>query len=374
MESLFCFIVTGKHILKMTNRHIYFPAIDGLRFLAFLLVFFFHFNGFIVSNFLNKIGWTGVELFFLLSGFLLTKLLAVEQKLENTIQLYKYFIRRVLRIWPLYFLYLLITIILSLWIIKTSLSFPRLFGNIFFYDNIAIITNGFNHNLGSIHLWSLALEEQYYLVLPFAIPWLVKLNRRRMNLFVLFTFLILVVSRYLLVREEFGYSLIYVLPFSGDSFLAGIILGIGNYDIFLKKINSTVAFLVGVGLLGLLFLLPDRTVMNYNQLLIYFIPALAFSFIFISVVYAQKGWPYKLFSNKIIRYLGKISFGLYLFHVLANRFTHYIFYKFNKPVNEWGFIISLTITILLAILSYELFEKHFLKIKKKFTVIKNRDI
>ena len=357
----------------MASRPFYFPAIDGLRFLAFLLVFFNHSRS-LTSNFLSYIGWSGVELFFLLSGFLLTKLLLAEYNQATSIQLYKYFIRRILRIWPLYFIYLLFIVLASLLMIDCPLSVPRLLSNIFFYDNIITVFNGFNLNLASGHLWSISLEEQYYLVLPFLIPLLAKQTTRKVNLFIIVSFLLLLTSRYLLSLSGVNYSFIYVLPFSADSFLAGIIPGLGMYDVWLKKINSTLAFVIGSCLLALLYFLPPRTVMNPNQVLIYFIPAVAFSFIFISIVYTERGLLYWLFSNKLIRYLGKISFGLYVFHVIANRITYYVFHKLNEPVDIRGFIFSLFITILLAILSYELIEKHFLKIKNRFTVIKNRDI
>ena len=353
------------------NRPIYFPAIDGLRFLAFLLVFIYHF-GFVISHFLSYIGWTGVELFFLLSGFLLTKILVAEQSQSGSIQLYKFFMRRIFRIWPLYFLYLSAIVITSLFVIDYPLSVSRLFGNIFFYDNIITAVNGFNKNLATGHLWSISVEEQYYIVLPFLVPWLAKPGTKKTGLFIIVSFILLFVSRYFFVLAGFRYAAVYVLPFSADSFLAGIILGLGTYDIWLKKINSTMAFITGAALLTLLYFLPHMTVIDYSQILTYFIPAVAFFFIFISVVYTERGLLYWIFSNNLIRYLGKISFGLYVFHVIANRITHHFFYKLNEPVDFRGFICSLFITILLAVLSYELIEKHFLKIKNRFTVIKNR--
>ena len=101
---------------------------------------------------------------------------------------------------------------------------------------------------------------------------------------------------------------------------------------------------------------------------------LAFFFIFIAVVYSNNGLLFGILANKPIRYLGKISFGLYVFHVIANRIAYSIYYILNRPMDVWGFFLSLSITILLAILSYELIEKHFLKMKSKYTVIKNREV
>ncbi len=355
------------------TKPIYYPAIDGLRFLAFLFIFLGH-SRTLIGPFLNYIGWSGVELFFLLSGFLLTKLLVTEYQQTNSIQLYKYFMRRILRIWPLYFIYLLAIIIISLFVTDYSFSLSRLLGNIFFYDNFVTAFNGYNTNLASIHLWSISQEEQYYLVLPFLIPWLIKQNIKKISLFITVSFTLLLLARFLLSPWGQNYVLIYVLPFSADSFLAGIILGIGTYDKWLKKINPALAFIIGSVLLSLLYFLPHRRVMTSNQVLIYFIPAASFFLIFISIVYSNRGVLYWLFSNKIIRYLGKISFGLYIFHISINRLVYSLFYTINKPMNWWGGICSLLITILLAVISYELVEKRFLKMKDRFTIIKNREI
>ena len=358
----------------MANRPFYFPAIDGLRFLAFLLVFFHHSGRIIGSFFFIKTGWAGVELFFLLSGFLLTKLLLYEYKQANSIQLYKYFIRRILRIWPLYFLYLLLIIFVSLFLTKYPLSVPRLIGTIFFYDNILTAGQGFNNNFATGHLWSISLEEQYYLLLPFLIPLLAKQSAKKMKLLIIISFILLFILRYLIARKGLGYPYLYVLPFSCDSFLAGIILGLGTYDVWIKKINSTLAFVIGAGLFTLLYFLPPRTAIGPNLVIIYFVPAAAFFFIFISVVYADGGLFNRVFTNKPIRYLGKISFGLYVFHQLVNIIIRYYFYEKNELLGIGGFILILIITILLAILSYELIEKHFLRMKDRFTVIKNREI
>lgn len=114
------------------NRADYFPAIDGLRFYAFLLVFFFHFDSYVISDFISTIGWSGVEFFFLISGFLLTKILTKEYKQSNSIKVYKYFICRILRIWPLYFIYILGITLISVVLIHQPVSISRLFGNVFF--------------------------------------------------------------------------------------------------------------------------------------------------------------------------------------------------------------------------------------------------
>jgi peptidoglycan/LPS O-acetylase OafA/YrhL len=336
--------------------------------MAFMLVFFHHFNTYPVLYVAQYIGWVGVQLFFLLSGFLLTKLLVIEYNQNNTINLKKYFIRRILRIWPLYFLYLLLIAILSYTCFSHPFSFNRLAANVFFYDNILKATASSNNNFATEHLWSISLEEQYYLLLPFLVPWLVTQKRRKLNRVLLFIVGLLFILRGLVSILNLNYNFNYVLPFSADSFLAGIILGLGVYDYWIKRINPVIAFISGSGLLLLLYFMPPRKTMGINQISIYFIPAVAFSLIFISVVYT-KGLFYSFFSNKIIRYFGKISFGLYIFHIIAYEIVSRIYFLLSIKENRLLFPLTFLVTVLLAFLSFELIEKHFLKIKAKASVI-----
>lgn len=355
------------------DRPYYVPAIDGLRLFAFIFVFFAHFNNYIVSPFLHYIGWSGVEFFFLISGFLLTKLLVTEYKQSKNIHLYKYLMRRILRIWPLYFIYLLSTILISVLFINHSVSLNRVAGNIFFYDNILTAIKGFNYNFSSYHLWSISLEEQYYLLLPFLIPWLIKQNARFIKRFVAIIALLLILTRVLLSLLNSNYFVYYMSPVSGDSFLAGIILGLGIFDNWLQKTNSYVAFVTGCLFLLLLYNMPQRGGHGFQNVLLYTIPALSFVFFFIAAVYSDKKILTWLFCNKVVKYLGKISFGLYIFHIIAIFITRHLFTTQNLPMEGLGFIFSLLITILLAILSYEFVEKYFLKMKYRFTIIKNRE-
>lgn len=150
----------------MQREKIDYPFIDGLRLLAFLLVFFRHFNFFTVPV-LHEYGWIGVEFFFLISGFLITRLLVTEFNTTGVIDKRKFFMRRILRIWPLYFFYLFLVLFLSIIYPGYPVSVPRLAGNLLFADNWISALKNYNPNFASFHLWSISLEEQFYFVLPF---------------------------------------------------------------------------------------------------------------------------------------------------------------------------------------------------------------
>jgi len=152
----------------------YLPQLDGLRFLAFLLVFI-HNAPFIEINpiwtALYEYGWIGVDLFFCLSGFLITKILALEFQEYNHINVFRFYVRRMLRIWPLYYLYILIGL---LFILQTQGWFQVLPGHL---AGLASFTYNFaylflTHKVFAVyfHLWTISYQEQFYALMPWVLP------------------------------------------------------------------------------------------------------------------------------------------------------------------------------------------------------------
>src|SRR5690606_33171181 len=110
----------------------------GLRFIAFLLIFIHHtgFGDVFLVSFIKRIGWIGVDVFFCLSAFLLTRLLQIEYENTDRIHIRYFFIRRVLRIWPLYFTYITFCLCLHWMTASTELGGYRIAGLYTFTDNI----------------------------------------------------------------------------------------------------------------------------------------------------------------------------------------------------------------------------------------------
>ena len=354
------------------QRPLYFPAIDGLRLLAFLLVFFRHFKIAVPFPFLRETGWIGVELFFLISGFLLTKLLREEYIQQGTIQIKQFFARRALRVWPLYFFYLLV---ISLYAIKVGphYFFPdRLIGNFLFYDNIISAIELYNPNSFTIHLWSISMEEQYYLLLPFAIPWLLSLDQKKLIRFFLFAYLIILAARLIAFVYKTPDPFIYVLPISGDCFLLGMMLGIGLFDNIIHRFRSLPTFVISVLLLSTIYFLPAREVQGFHNVYVYSIIAVAFALLLISVIHQPNKLLEFIFANKLSRYLGKISYGLYIYHIISIYGAGRICDKLGIAAQLHQLWLSLFLTVILSVLSYEFFEKFFLRYKYKFTVITSR--
>lgn len=167
-------------------KKVFFPNLDGLRFIAFFMVFLWHafndaFKKITIGNpFLSNIfntyanGKTGVSIFFVLSGFLITYLILQETKWYGKLDLGKFYLRRTLRIWPLYFLILIIVFVFIPVIINlTGLDWSKYDMNPLYYftflsnfDVLRIYHSGTLDFLPSTVTWSVAIEEQFYLVWP----------------------------------------------------------------------------------------------------------------------------------------------------------------------------------------------------------------
>jgi peptidoglycan/LPS O-acetylase OafA/YrhL len=377
-------------ILK-TNRF-YRPELDALRFFAFMCVFFFHFMDYVpVDKNLQPIfhtfctaGAFGVPIFFLLSSFLIVELLLRELDKTNTINIKSFYTRRLLRIWPLYFAVFFGLLILGQFIPNVATnSVPAWLAFIFFYGNWYIFYFGWIG--GPIDpLWSIAVEEQFYL----AIPLLTKLGGRK---------LLTKISIGLLLIS-YALCIYYAkLEYSGESgqwlnsffqfqfFAAGALLAIYLKGIIPEWTIVTRSILFIVGLSCWFFAIYGFGVKSYDGhptvlgaiigWLLVLIGAMLFFITTLGI--SQK------FVPKSLVYLGRISFGLYMFHSLI---FHLIFHNFrpywekplllfqfsNTAIATIGTLLVFVITVALASLSYRYFERPFLKLKERFAIINSR--
>src|SRR5579884_1110409 len=178
---------TKQPVNPLGQRSFYYPTLDGLRFFAFFLVFLHHaFEGWSspnpVLNFfliaLEKNGWAGVDLFFVLSGFLITALLVKERQEFGSFSLKNFWIRRSLRIWPLYYLALIMGFFIIPFIHTHifGITPPNININLIlkeqtpFYftllGNWAVVLYNYPPFTNIAHLWTISLEEQFYLLWP----------------------------------------------------------------------------------------------------------------------------------------------------------------------------------------------------------------
>jgi peptidoglycan/LPS O-acetylase OafA/YrhL len=359
----------------------FYSQLEGLRGLAILLVMVSHFV--IVPYFAKlhflKLGFWGVNIFFVLSGFLITEILLKEVKRGNPRKtiLKRFYVRRVLRIFPLYYL-----CILLLYIINAGNSGEVLLYTLTYTYNIANVW--FNVDSEAVtHFWSLCVEEQFYLVWPLL---LVFVNRKYYVHLILGMILTGLLSRiiYCGYQLENYRKFIMATPASFDCLGLGALLAYLklNHSAFLERILKwyfvpvLAAFGLWIGLSlsdgaedSFFYQAFGRSVTGVTGFYLVGIGALGFKTTF-----------GKIMTGKLLGFIGKISYGLYVYHwlvffFLQKKFTHWI----NAALKGDEFIIgklkynsyiftfaSFTIiSVLVSFASYHLFEKRFLKLKEK---------
>lgn len=348
---------------------LYFPTLDGLRFVAFMLVFVHHLPR--ASHpallFVKDYGYVGVCIFLTLSAYLLTVILEAEHRRTGTISVRNFLIRRGLRIWPLYVLFVVAMTAYGF----ATLNWPRLAvrcaGLLTFTDNVLSGFWGYCRIPCSAHLWTVSLEEQFYLALPFMLAtWL--RGRRSIVPCLAFLWLAFVAARAASVAARMPYTFIWTSVISGDTILVGVLLALVGW-----KPTTTGARLscLGGGLLGLASpaFLPPLQVVGPHQVVLYTTIAAGTGLLLLATLHV----PWLAFLGaRPLRYLGKISYGLYVFHLLGMKVSHATI----ERVIGHGWLAhaagSLAVTMLLAALSYEWLEKPFLGLKARFEVVRTR--
>jgi peptidoglycan/LPS O-acetylase OafA/YrhL len=354
--------------LKDTKSH-FFPQLDFLRAVAVLLVIVSHWypKDFILNKYTDN-GSIGVTLFFVLSGFLITGILLKSQfyvengeKMSRTIKVF--YVRRALRIFPVYYLLLLILFILDI-----DQARNTFWWHFFYGSNFLFWLNG--HFVGLLSpFWSLAVEEQFYLIWPFVIMFI---GRKQLPYLFCFVAVSAMSFRYLIVTDTTQIGRI-LMPGSLDSFCFGSLIAFGrlyqtSWYVFLKRYE--IFFLL---LAGLLLVLVHTSFFNnlsekaYTSFY-YFLLSVAFA---ISIDWLASGVNFKLFTfflnNPIFLYLGKISYGLYLFHSFIPKIYGLMVPQFLEPFSFYiAEITRLLFLILIASVSWYFFEKPILNFKKYF--------
>lgn len=358
------------------EKKIFLPGLNGLRAIAATAVVISHTNGNLAefglqqARYLDLAGF-GVTIFFSLSGFLITYLLLIEKKEKGNIDIKKFYLRRVLRIWPLYYLYLLIILLLfkfynigNVYFLYLLLlpNFVNLFIGQFHWQKP---TDTAMFNLG--HYWSLGVEEQFYAFWPLIISKIKKLLPFLIIFPALF-FILKIVAKF----SHFPVEIQNLLHYSRFGCLA--LGGLGAYLYFNK--SSIIIYFQNkyFELLAWIIL----ALISLNKFHIFsIIDHEIVTIITIIIIVNQLKESKKIINleNKYFDYLGKISFGLYVYNPLVITALIYLFGFFsieNSLLKHCLVYFSVLIfNIMVAHISYNYFEKWFLKLKSKFTTIKS---
>lgn len=357
---------------KMQYSLSYMPQLDSLRAIAALGVYAQHFlhKGNLFRSTI-PLGDLGVRLFFVLSGFLITGILlksrnSIESKTINSRNvIYHFYMRRLLRLLPVFYIFLILNIIFNPEIKQYALWFFLYLQNIHF----AILGN-FSF---AEHLWTLAVEEQFYLVWPLLIiftpqRWLLPL-------------IIIIVLSGTLFRITFislgltHFQSSMLTPSHFDTLGLGGVLSIlftfrPKYEKYLKTILTICFFSGFIILSGVLV----SKLMGMSSTIEFIFGELGAGLIFTWLIgISATGKTGKLgviLNSPILIYLGKISYGMYVYHWFVPHIVKYLteIYGISLPTNEWfqlGFFSLISIVI--AIVSWHLLEKPILGLKRKFS-------
>lgn len=316
-------------------------------------------------------GAFGVSLFFVLSSYLITELLLREKDLIGTLDVRSFYIRRILRIWPLYFAFLALAVILQ-WIVpgqhvtwRAGMWFSFLAGNWF------IIFHGFPSSV-IFPLWSVSIEEQFYITWPAFVK---RATETGMLLCAALLLLVSTASRVYLGMRHTGESDVWCNTFVQlDPIAIGILLAVllkGNIPRLSKQARGAMllAGVTGLALGSMYFGIKNDPVTTMRIVLGYPSVAIGGALILLSVL-RRSTQP----ANPILVYLGRISYGLYVFHVLGLLISDHTVHDQAASLFRYALRVSVALaaTIAMAAISYRWLETPFLGLKQKFTHVLSR--
>ncbi len=359
----------------------YRPDIDGLRTLAVLSVLLFHFDFKLFSG-----GFVGVDIFFVISGFLITKILVKEFNQTRNISIKNFYIRRARRILPAYISTIFFSVLIGIFCFSPS-HFQKfgesLIASVFMVSNLYFFFEADYFDISSrykplLHLWSLSIEEQFYIFWPLILIFVLKVRKVRtqiliftsiaaisllLNLIVHFTSYPILSS---LLQNKGEGSLIdirpelfFLLPYRIFEFMIGAAL------VFLPKTDlknywRQLLFLLGLGasLVAILSFHEGMIFPSYFALL----PCLGAAL----MIYSEpRGSVSFLFTNWLFVNIGKISYSLYMIHWPLFVYSHYMG-LFDGPNALVHKIIVILLSLLLSVLSYRFVELPFRLNQKTF--------
>lgn len=354
----------------------YYPALDGLRGAAILLVILLHNFGFINYFFF---GWLGVDLFFVLSGFLITDILL--NSVDKPHYLRNFYIKRILRIFPVYYLLLIICFFILPHITNLNQNLDYYKNNqLWLWTYLQNWLYVFREPFGSkmlLHIWSLAVEEQFYLVWPITI---LLIRKPKVLLVIVATVLFIVaITRFILWSyhiEYLAYSTLYTYT-RIDGICIGCMLALMlriNPELLKKYTPLIVLGLAALNFGFYFFNAKHSNTIPYLAFVGYTTFAIMFGLLVNEAVSQKSKIIDLIFNNRILKFFGKISYGLYMYHLpvyiilfgMMQKTLSGIFSLNEKTLAIVASLVITAISILLSLLSYQYFEKPFLRLKRKY--------
>jgi peptidoglycan/LPS O-acetylase OafA/YrhL len=347
----------------------YRPEIDGLRAIAVFSVILYHANFYFFGKNIFTGGFLGVDIFFVISGYLITSIILKEVFITKTFSFQYFYERRIRRIFPVLFFIIFICSIVTyfLFLDENFIDFLKSgISSIFFFSNFYFHYSGnFYGNENSLikpltHTWSLSIEEQFYIFFPITLLIIFKFFRKHIFLILFLFFLIsLSLAQYSSkTHQSFNF---YLLPTRVFELISGSLLAYfklkknivgvrsGNLLKFLSNFNEIIP-IIGLALIFCSFIFFNNNQSSYPSILT-LVPIAGTSII---ILFSKNNLIKRILSCKILTFFGLISYSLYLWHYLIFAFLRYAS-LFDGSIKIK--ILSILLCIILSIFSYLIIEK-----------------
>jgi peptidoglycan/LPS O-acetylase OafA/YrhL len=359
--------------------------LDVVRFFAFLSVFVYHTLNVPLDHLVgrhvplwfaqlqvsvSRAGAYGVDLFFVLSAYLITELLIREKETRGSLDVKSFYLRRILRIWPLYYFFIPLAALVPFLNPEHAFTMRYVVGFLFLAGNWTTIAFGPPYS-AALPLWSVSVEEQFYLFWP---PVVARLSRRQIVFAAVGMIVLANATRVVvLLLHGNGWSVWANTLARLDPMAAGILLAI-----FLHGRAPNVGFAMrfimiagGVAAIAITghFAAPWGSGVPWLGTLVSYpvVAASATAIVLGAIGIGTRSRP--------LEYLGKISYGLYVYHQMCiwitDKYLHVRNGVLHMCVRE---VVALALTIVVSAISYTLLERPFLNLKQKFAYVNSRPI
>jgi peptidoglycan/LPS O-acetylase OafA/YrhL len=373
-------------------RRFYQPELDGLRFYAFLGVFVGHtlpFDDLFYQRLHLPLPWiwgaavrsggAGVDLFFALSAYLITSLLLRERRETGDLSLRLFYIRRTLRIWPLYFLVLALGIVFAhtggehenRWFYYQRLPWYYVLGYVLFISNWFYAIFGVAQSICA-PLWTVSIEEQFYLIWPALMK---RLHRRGMIVAAALTFVLSIASQvaFVLVHAN-PYYIDFASTSRVNSLALGILLALCIDHLPRRLSGTSRVLIVGAGVIAWIgssaWMTDNPGPISMRMVLVRLIVSVASGAILYGCIHSNAR---VLTGNYVVR-LGKISYGLYMLHFVGMLLALTLLHPVSRSQLVVSRVLGFALTVVFALASYRWVESPFLRLKDRFATVLSRPV